>query len=416
MNHAALFHFDDRHLFAGLLQIPSLCILALSMQRTVPHICMVSVQHAAKDDRIYFKQSLSLKWAGYQVSIVSSGSDGPTDMGGKVFPAGMDDRGVQHHFVQRPKDIWSRFQKKVFTGPFYRKMIEQCRSTGADLFVAHEPQSILIARKAAEASGAKYMFDAHESIYYSNVKDRWAKRWELPRLGYFTAANPMTREAILRLSPDALSEVIYNASLCSPSTTIGNAQREACVLLHEGSLPFNRGLVLLLDGLKILADRRTDWTLRIVGRLSGEEQEYFDEKVLGGPLEERISFTGWVNYESLDQALEGADIGLILNTETPNNLFGGPANKLFNYMAKGCAIVSVDLPETKRIIKETRTGLVLPERDPKLLADTLEGLIESREEVEQFKTNCSSAENTWSWSAEEKKLLEFYRTVLEEVE
>jgi glycosyltransferase involved in cell wall biosynthesis len=386
------------------------------MQEEARHICMVSVQHAAKDDRIYYKQALSLRRAGYRVSVVSSGPDGPVDMGGESFPPGKDERGIDHYFVTRPKDVWSRFQKKVFTGPFYRKMIEQCQRTGADLFVAHEPQSILIARKAAEGLGTKYLFDAHESVYYSNVKDRWAKRWEFPRLRYFTAANPMTREAILRLSPDAQSEVIYNASLCSPSAVSEPSEAQDCVLLHEGSLPFNRGLVLLLEGLSILVERRTDWTLRIVGRLKSEEQEYYDERVLGGPLEERISLTGWVSYESLDQALEGADVGLILNTETPNNLYGGPANKLFNYMAKGCAIVSVDLPETKRIIKDTKSGLVLPERDPGLLADILEGLIDKRSEIEAYKANCAMAKDTWSWSAEETKLLEFYRLILEEVE
>ncbi len=76
---------------------------------------MITVQHSAKDDRIYFKQALSLQSAGYEVSIVHASQDGLLkDMSGNHVDEGEDEFGVRHLIVKEPEDLKSKIAKKVF--------------------------------------------------------------------------------------------------------------------------------------------------------------------------------------------------------------------------------------------------------------------------------------------------------------
>lgn len=370
---------------------------------------MISALHSAKDDRIYYKQARSLRAAGHKVSIIS-GQAGPQlkDMSGNALAEGPDELGIEHYLVTEPHDLWNRSLKKIYRGDYYKRFFQKAIDTGADVFVAHEAQSIYIARKAAEISGGQYVFDSHESLHLNSPKAKYAIRKEYPRLSYFTAANPQTQAAITELAPNANSEVIYNASIL-PARPI--APQVEIIIAHEGSLPFNRGLKLMMEAFALLKDLQPDFKLRIVGDVFGEERSYFDEVISQHGLENNIQVTGWMPYESLGDQLSDASIGLILNTPTPNNLYAGPSNKLFNYMACNMAVVSVDLPETTRILNETGAGIILQDRSPAELSATLAKLLSDTEQLEALRSAAHEAHKRYSWEEEQKKLLAFYSRI-----
>ncbi|NND95637.1 MAG: glycosyltransferase [Flavobacteriales bacterium] len=377
-------------------------------------ICMVSVQHSSKDDRIYYKQAVSLRNAGFKVSILTANATGrPCDMSGQEFNPGPDERDIKHFCVKEPESFFQKSLKKVFRGKFYRNLIESAVNSGARIFVAHEAQSIGIARKAAQINKGIYVFDAHESIYVSNPKERMALRTEIHALQYLTCANPITLDTLLDKMNPRLSEVIYNASLI-PSSPVDNGLNP--LIIHEGSLPFNRGLRLMMEAMAELKVLIPDFRLKIVGRVKGEEKAYFDSMLTDKGLRDNIEITGWIDYNLLGQALSSGTIGLILNTAEPNNLYGGPANKLFNYFASNIAVVAVDLPETTRILKETGAGITLLEREPKLLADTLASLIDNRESLLKYRHAAHAAHLEYSWQEEGKKCVEFYKKVSDDLE
>ena len=171
---------------------------------------MITVQHSAKDDRIYFKQAMALREAGFDVSIVHASQDGLLrDMSGNPVETGMDQLGIEHLVVKEPQSTIGRLAKKLYKGPFYSDFIATACGTDSKTFIAHEPQSILVARKCAQKNGGAYVFDSHESLHLTSPKDRYAIRKEMPVMPFFTSANSLTRESILKLNPSAISEVIY---------------------------------------------------------------------------------------------------------------------------------------------------------------------------------------------------------------
>ncbi len=371
---------------------------------------MITVQHSAKDDRIYFKQARSLQKAGFEISIVHASSDGLLkDMSGNHVDVGKDEFGVSHHAVKEPEDLKSKLAKKVFKGSFYRDFISIACETQADIFVAHEAQSINIARRCAERTGGLYVFDSHESLHLISPKAKYAIRKEMPRMPFFTSANELTRDAILEFNATAISEVIYNASPIPSSPVI---QQTTPLIIHEGSLPFNRGLKLMMDAFILLKKSIPAFRFKIIGGMKGEELDYFTRKVDENNLSDNIEVTGWQPYESLAHHLEGASIGLILNTSTPNNLNAGPANKLFNYMASNSCIVATDLPETTRIIAERKCGLTLVDRRPETLAKALVQLISNPNELQQYRHASHAAHKALSWEEESKKLVSFYTRII----
>ena len=106
------------------------------------------------------------------------------------------------------------------------------------------------------------------------------------------------------------------------------------------------------------------------------------------------------------------DIGLIMYTPTKNNLYS-TSNKLFNYIASGLAIVSVNIPETARILSTINNNIIVKNRNVFEIVEALIMLIEHPEDLLQKKIASQKAYSKYNWNLEEKKLLQFYNKVIE---
>ncbi|MEM7163027.1 MAG: glycosyltransferase [Bacteroidota bacterium] len=374
-------------------------------------ICMLAVAHSAKDDRIFFKESLSLHNAGFEViNLIGTNPNGQIlDMSGEVLnPNGEKEvflEGIKTIGIAEEKGKTQSLLKKVFRGKYYQRFIQKGVEENAAVYHAHEPQSYWLALQIAKQNGAKVVFDAHESWRTGSPKDMLIKRRQLRHLKYLIAANPLTVSHLKKFNPKIQSEVIYNASIIGQQAF--NESQEI-VIVHEGSFPFNRGLKLMLTALKILKEKKLRFTLKIIGEFRGEEKIYFDEFVRHHSLDAFIQVTGWKKYEEMPAELKGASIGLILNTPTPNNIYGGPANKLFNYIANNLCVIAVDLPETKRIVEKYNCGTILNNRSPELLADTLIHYFQNKADLNTKRKAAYEAHKELSWKNEADKLIAFY--------
>jgi glycosyltransferase involved in cell wall biosynthesis len=376
---------------------------------------MITVQHNPLDDRIHYKMGRALVEAGVKVSLVHAcqggvliGMDGE-QLNEEPHQSVMVD-GMTLIPVSEPEGMISKAMKKIYQGDFYKTMVEMATRTKADLFVAHEPQSITVAKRAAEATGTKYLFDAHESLHFDNPKDNYAKQKWMSDLPYFIAANNITQAELADMNPGAKHEVIYNASLFESWPAKAH---DEILLVHEGSFPFNRGLKLLMEALHILKNDEQQFKLKIIGEFSRHaEKEYFEESLIKSSLEDHVTVTGWQPYLEVGELLRGCSIGLILNTFTPNNLYGGPANKLFNYINAGLCVVSVDLPETRRIVEETGSGIIMEERSPACLAQNLSALLNNKDQLMIHRQAAEKAAPDLSWNSEKKKFISFVNRVI----
>jgi glycosyltransferase involved in cell wall biosynthesis len=82
-------------------------------------------------------------------------------------------------------------------------------------------------------------------------------------------------------------------------------------------------------------------------------------------------------------------------------------------MRYGLPIVTVDLPETRRIILDANCGIIVKERTTEALADALSMLIDNPELRQKLGQNGRKAvEEKYNWGVMEKRLLRVYDELL----
>ena len=380
----------------------------------MPHICMITTDHSPLDDRIFYKEALSLQEAGYKVSILCREDENGRlhNLKGEVineqsetpFPVnGINIRGIH------PKG--NAVLNKFFLSRFYKKIIHEGVNLNADVYHVHEPETVLIGQAILKKlPNAKLIFDSHEFNYGNGSKEKFIRRFYYPKLQYLITANQVTRGAFLSNLPHLKTETIYNypdQNVFKPVYKPGKLQKP--LLVHEGMLKFNRGLKEMLKVLKLLAREYPEIVLSIVGGITEESQAYFKQKVEEEGLSGHVRVTGWIDYHQVPQFLEDAAIGLILKTETVNNILGGPPIKLFNYFNYGIAVVDVDMPETTRILNETDAGISVKDRSVNNIYQAVKYLLDNPGTLSKYCENAFQAGKTRNWQHEKQKLLRYYR-------
>lgn len=382
------------------------------------HIAMVTLGHPPDDDRIFHKEAQALKQGGHQVTILcvadaegrihSMSASKPLNEDGSLT---IEKAGITIQGVVGPTGPAERLLKKGLQGGFIQRFIEAGRAIRANVYHAHEPASLYLAFRMAEWEPDRVVFDSHESWLSGSYRDFWVKRICLPRLRYLITANPLTRGHLLARNPAMTTKVIHNfpeQRVFYHAPEPRKFQRP--VIAHEGILPFNRGLKLMVEALIRVKADYPDVELRLIGAVKGPELSYLNHKMANYNLHHNITVTGWVPYEQVAEHLKDAAIGLILKTPTPlNNVMGGPAIKLFNYMASGMAVVDAGLPESTRFLDETLAGITLRDRQPHTLADALGYLLERPELMQYYGLNGYEATKAMTWEAEGRRLVQFYQ-------
>lgn len=382
------------------------------------HIAMITLDHPPDDDRIFYKEAKALLKAGHTVSVVCV-----ADANGRIFsmsgngPLNQDGQsntvleGIAIWGVPAPQNRYEELLKKGFKGGFIKRFVKAGKALAPDVFHAHEPASLFLAFQMANQDPEKVVFDSHESWLSGSYRDFWIKRQVLPKLKYLITANSLTRGHLLAQNKNMDTQVIYNY----PKTTLFNRPLNPDkfykpVIAHDGILPFNRGLDLMVKALIELKAVYPDILLRIIGEPTGQkEYAYIHSQIKQHGLEDNLAITGWVHYEKIPDYLEDAAIGLIMkNHSHVNNVMGGPAIKLFNYLASGMAVLDSDLPESNFFLDAIEAGVTLKNRNSSKLAEALGYLIERPNLMHHYAKVGLRATQTWNWENEAPKLVKFY--------
>lgn len=409
-------------------------------------VCMLTSGHSALDCRIFYKESMSLQRAGYEVTLIA-----PLDNEGFLFDMGRNKIAVGETTIQDIRIIGfrqksSRFKKvqailellrlagvwKLSLGDDYKDLIDKAVSLNADAYHCHEIWSLYAGiqiknRLEKKGRNSKLIYDVHEfhPAVGSNMKNRLFgkilrriitcfEKEALKYVDYAVTVNYLIRGYLLAINSFIQTEVLYNCPVLSIFLEPGErGHKDRITICHEGSLRFNRGLKQMIEVMTVLKGHYGDRVeLLIIGDVYGEEKKYLKQKLQECELHDTIRCTGWLPYEKVGETIFQADIGIIFMEPTANNMFASP-NKLFNYMRYGLPVVSVDLPEISRIISETQCGLIVKDRSVDSLARALSALIDDEIKRHQMGENAKKAVySQYSWEQMEKRLLRVYAELL----
>ncbi len=382
-------------------------------------ICMLTTGHSPKDDRIFFKEAKTLQNAGYDIHILCiSGENGIVkDLSSAIINTSNDQDfildNIHIHVIKKNETYVEKVLKKFFLAAYQKKAIQKAIQINAEVYHTHEEESFYLGYQTTKKlKHSKLVLDAHESWVNRGIKNWYLKKTLIPKLNYLITANDITRGYLLSLNSKIKAEVIFNASIFSQKSDSVKRNDTVFKIVHEGSLKFNRGLKLMLDAAKILSDKGVNYELHLIGSIPKEEKGYIEKFLEEHKLQEYVKIRGLFKYEELSQILTGFDLGLIVSTFDSNNLLAGPPNKLFNYVASGYPVLSVDLPETSKFIRKYDVGQILSNRTPKELAEQLNTIINDENLLAKLRSNVLKNQSAFSWDIQGRKLLNFYKSYL----
>jgi glycosyltransferase involved in cell wall biosynthesis len=148
-------------------------------------------------------------------------------------------------------------------------------------------------------------------------------------------------------------------------------------LCFAGRFSEQKGLEYLIYAIKKIANKEgRKFLLEIIG--DGPVRNRIQQLVKSSNLEDRISFSGWVERKRLSQKLSYCDIFVL-----PSLMEGMPISCL-HAMACGCAIVATKVGGIPEVVKNKVNGILVPARDSQALADSLLHLIDDDSMRMQF--------------------------------
>ena len=135
-----------------------------------------------------------------------------------------------------------------------------------------------------------------------------------------------------------------------------------------------KGYPVLLEACKILVDRGCDFECSIAG--DGPQHPLLKQLMANYQIQDRVHLPGVVFQEQLVDRLNQADIFVLPCITATNGDMDGVPVVLMEAMAMELPTVSTYVSGIPELIEDGQSGLLVEEKDPVALADTLQRLIE----------------------------------------
>jgi glycosyltransferase involved in cell wall biosynthesis len=294
---------------------------------------------------------------------------------------------------------------------FARAFHRAAMATPADVYHAHDLNTLEPAARAARATGARLVYDAHE-LYpdLTGLTTRESARWKrleqrlIGRADAVVVPSPARAEEMHRrygVTPAVVMNCPEGAPIEGPAgdRLAGFRRPGEALLVYAGGFTPNRGLENLIAAAGTMRNAR----LVMIGW--GPLEPVLRERAAGF---DRVAFGDAVDPDELVGVLAGADIGLAPYLPVGlNNILAAP-NKLFEYLHAGLAVAASDLPDIRNVVTTHGVGTLFDAAEPASIASAVEELAGSADRLAQAKANARAAAPLYTWDAQARVLLEIY--------
>jgi glycosyltransferase involved in cell wall biosynthesis len=298
-------------------------------------------------------------------------------------------------------------------------MARAAEREAADVYHAHDLDTLLAGHLARRRTGARLVYDFHE-IWLEQLRP--GVRTPIWRETFEKLEGWLAPETDLRLTVcDSLGAWLSEKYGVGPCVTVRNIPRLQPLaprerprggrvrLLYHGIYMPDRGLENLIEAMRYLPE--AELIMRGFASSNDFESRLKAHAAAKG-VADRVAFVPPVPVTELVERAREADIGLAPFTPACLNTYYCLPNKLFEYLAAGLAIGAADLPELRRLVQQHAVGVLFDPSSPRAMADGLRGLIADPRALAEAQRNARrAAETQLNWDVEKKRLLDAYATL-----
>ncbi len=395
------------------------------MRESPPKICLLADSHELYDDRIYWKQALSLKKFGYEVYYILAGD---SNNQGKTA------EGINYFRINRdnfPSNRILNYISKRIPGGLYSKMLKVAGDIDADVYHIHDLKVNRIGEKLNSLpQKPKVIYDVHEP-YPENILDygqmpkllrvfrkQWSdyiRKWERNKVANYDmiiTTEENLQQRFQTYFPDKKIEIIYNYTNLDRDEEYSDTEKEYDAI-YTGGITKVRGALKILEAVRISKEHYPKIKIVFLGswfpkKLKSEMLNFIRLNRLTGNVELKEA----VPYNQVAELYRKSRIGLgiFLPIQTHKIIL---QIKIFEYMYFGLPIVGSNFGHISNLIKKHQCGISVDPEDPKEIANALITLKKDSSIYSTMSDNGkNAAEKFYQWDIMEKKLLELYKSLL----
>ena len=364
-------------------------------------VCHVISGYFRNDARVFTRQCLSLKDAGYEVSLLTNdGGEDEVLMGIKVHSCGQ---------------LWPRWRTLLFARlQFKQKALE----IDADVYQLHSPELLPLGVELKKL-GKKVVYDAHEDMQAHILEKDWLPTFSRKAIS-FLVSNYM------RYGYKKIDQIV------SPHSHVVKKISDE---MDKGVLIANFPILKDLEDISLNAVSEKDPIICYSGTVySYSNQEQIVESIssipnvryeVAGVIEEvhknsllkmsggqKVVFHGRINQESLRDLYRRSLVGIVVYDYKLNlgyNLGSYGTNKLFEYMEAGLPVICTDYLLWKEIIEEYNCGFYVTPGDVDGIRRSIETIVGDRNLAYEMGRNSRRAALVrFNWESENSKYLEIF--------
>ena len=377
-------------------------------------VCLVTWGHDPLDDRIFFKEALSLGKVYPRVTILATGP-----------------RKIQH--VGEIKVV-SVGRSRLFPWTMWR-LCMAARGERAHFYHLHEPQLLPLALFFRLLYRVKIIYDVHEHLP-EMIRDFSTRPRKVAALlaAFFSQVDiSLARCADAVLVTTGLLEsryaridsrvvAIYNYPRTDlfdgthkPPEALRRRYASSRIVLYHGQIGRMRNIPLLIEAVKVVAQRVKDLKLLLMGPVYGNSYRAQLLKLMRDKhVHELVELLDPVPHQQVPDYIALSQVGLVvlppLSVFTKNIPI-----KLFEYMACAVPVVGGRLPPIERFVRAANCGILVDPTDSKEIAEAIVRLLEHPGEAKAMGLRGQRAvQIEYNWSRMESRLLAVYRELKED--
>jgi glycosyltransferase involved in cell wall biosynthesis len=181
-------------------------------------------------------------------------------------------------------------------------------------------------------------------------------------------------------------------------------------ILAAGRLAEKKGIEYLVMSMEHVIKKLPEAKLIIIGY--GPEKESLERLVKELKLEKNISFAGRVENKNLPKFYATADLFVGPSIVTKNGDTEGLGVVFLEALASGTCVIGSNVGGIPDIIKHDQTGMLVRQKNPMQLADTILKLMSNKTKREKLASNgLKHIEKIYSWKLVSKKFNELFEKI-----
>jgi glycosyltransferase involved in cell wall biosynthesis len=221
-----------------------------------------------------------------------------------------------------------------------------------------------------------------------NIKNRIQKQYNLSYERIHAIPNGANTDLFASINQDK----------CRKDLNLDNNSLYIC---FTGNLAPWQGVEYMIEAMPFVLEKIPNVGFIVVG--GGIRLEELRQKAKELGIENKVIFTGWVEYEDVPKYINTSDI-CVAPLTTGREKSGSSAIKIYEYMACGKPVVAYNVPDLE-FLQNSGCGILVPRDNVDKLADAIIKLLKNNElRLEMGRTARNVALQKYSWMITAKKI------------